>query len=195
MRLGSPQGTLSRGIGWCRRRARAGLGLAGGRACFTRDGRFDQTNPIFHNRWFFFLWRERFDGGTLLLEAAELGQRPEMPAVFGSEAALDLLQEGVGGRVSEQGEQVRSGIEEPGFQTAPTLFIPLGEEHGAEQPFLGSAEGMILVEVSLGERLQFGGVFAADEVRTKVEAEAPTGDGRRGGRFGCGDWTCHTTPR
>jgi len=118
-----------------------------------------------------------------------------MPAVFRGEAALDLLQEGVGGRVAEQGQQIGSGIEELGFQAAPTLLVPLGEEHGAEEPLLYSAKGMILIEVSLGEGLQFGGVFTADEVRTEVEAEVSTSDGRRGGRFGCGDWTCHTTPR
>jgi hypothetical protein len=115
--------------------------------------RFDGTNPIFRNWRFFFLLRGRFDGGALFLEAAEFGQRPEMPAVFGDEAALDLFEEGVGGRVAEQGQQIGSGIEELGFQAAPTLFVPLGEEHGAEQPFLGSAEGVILVEVSLGKGL------------------------------------------
>ena len=134
-------------------------------------------------------------GGTLLLEAAEFGQRAEVLAVFGGEAALDLFQDGIGGRVAEQGEQVGSGIEELGFQTAPTLFVPLGKEHGAEQPFLGGAERMILVEVSLGEGFEFGGVFPADEIRAEVEAEVSTGEGRRGGRFGCGDWTCHATPR
>jgi hypothetical protein len=159
------------------------------------DRRFDGTNPIFRNRRFFFLLREGFGGGALLLEAAEFGQGPEMPAVFRGEAALDLLQEGVGGRVAEQGQQIGSGIEELGFQAAPTLLVPLGEEHGAEEPLLYSAKGMILIEVSLGEGLQFGGVFTADEVRTEVEAEVSTSDGRRGGRFGCGDWTCHTTPR
>ena len=139
--------------------------------------------------------RGRRGGGTLLLEAAEFGQRAEMPAVLRGEASLDLLEEHVGGGVAKEGEQVVSGIEELGFQAAPTLFVPLGEEHGAEQPFLGRAEGMILVEVRLGEGLQFGGVFTADEVRTEVEAEVSTSDGRRSGRFGCGDWRCHTTPR
>jgi len=157
--------------------------------------RFDGTKPIFRNRRFSFRLGGRFEGGALLLEAAEFGQRTEMPAVFGSEAALDLFQKSVGSRVAEEGEQVGGGIEELAFEAAPALFVPLGEEHGAEQPFLGGADGMILVEVGLGEGLQFGGIFTADEVRTEVEAEAPTGDGRRGGRFGCGEWTCHTTPR
>jgi len=139
--------------------------------------------------------RGRFGGCALLLEAAELGQRPEMPAVFRGKAALDLLHEGIGGRVAEQGEQVGSGIEELGFQAAPTLFVPLGEEHGAEQPFFYDAEGMILIEVSLGEGFEFSGIFTSDEVRTKVEAEASTGDGRRGGRFRYWDWTGHATPR
>jgi hypothetical protein len=159
------------------------------------DRRFDQTNPIFRNRRFFFLLRGWFGGFAQLLEAAEFGQGPEVPAVFRGEATLDLLQEGVGGRVAKQGKQAGSGIEKLGFEAAPTLFVPLGEEHGAEQPFLGSAEGMILVEVSLGEGLEFGGVFSADEVRSEVEAEVSTSDGRRGGRFGCGDWMCHATPR
>ena len=152
-------------------------------------------NPIFRNRRFFFLLRGWFGRCTLLLEAAEFGQGPEMPAVFRGDAVLDLFQEGVGGRIAEQGQQVGSGIEDLGFEAAPTLFVPLGEDHGAEQPFLGSAEGMILEEVSLGEGLQFDGIFTANEVRTEVEAEVSTSDGRRGGRFGCGDWTCHTTRR
>ena len=157
--------------------------------------RFDQTNPIFRNWRFLFWLRWWAGGGALFLEAAEFGQGAEMPAVLRSEAALDLLQESVGGRVAKEGQQVGSGIQELSFQAAPALFVPLSEEHGAEQPFLGRAEGMILVEVRLGKGLQLSGVLTTDEVRTEVEAEVSTSDGRRSGRFGCGDWTCHTTPR
>jgi len=97
-------------------------------------GRFDGTNPIFRNWRFFFWLRGWFGGGALLLEAAELGQRPEVPAVFRGETALNLLQESVGGRIAEQGQQIGSGIEELGFQAAPALFVPLGEEREMALP-------------------------------------------------------------
>src|SRR5271157_2822778 len=145
---------------------------------------FDGTNPILGNWLIFFGWGRRFGGGALFLEATEVGEGAEEPAIFLVDPALHLEEDFVGGWVRDEGQEVIGGTDERDFETTPAVFAPLREDHSGHHEALDGPIGTEALAIARGKGFEYFGIFSASGVIASV---------KEGG--GLRDRVLHTTPR